>query len=314
MNRVVLIVIPVLVFLGLIVLASALYTVDQTKQAVITQFGRPIGIVKEAGLHIKKPFMQQVTYFEKRVMEWDGHPTQIPTRDKKYIWVDTYARWRITDPLKFLVSVRDESGAQARLDDMVDATVRDLVTSHILLEVVRNSNRPMVRTEGEEGEGGGPEEIVEIELGRKEIASKILQSAAQMTSEYGIELLDVRIKRINYVESVRQRVYARMISERERIAERYRSEGRGEQSKILGDMEKELKRISSQAYKAAQEIKGKADAKATRVYASAYQKDPEFYSFVKALETYKVTLDKESWLILSTNSDYFKYLKRASGR
>lgn len=312
MSKTVLIIIAAAVFLSLIVLGSALYTVDQTKQAVITQFGRPIGVVKEAGLHIKKPFIQQVTSFEKRVMEWDGRPTQIPTRDKKYIWVDTYARWRITDPLRFLVSVRDEMGAQARLDDLVDATVRDLVTSHILLEVVRNSNRPLVQTEGEEG--GGTEQIADIELGREEIAKRILQSARQMTPEYGIELLDVRIKRINYVQSVRQRVYARMISERERIAERYRSEGRGEQSKILGDMEKELKRISSQAYKRAQEIKGEADAKATKIYARAYQNDPEFYSFVKALDTYKKTFDKESWLILTTNSDYFRYLKSFWGK
>lgn len=310
MSKVMLIIMAMVVFLGLIVLSSALYTVDQTKQAVVTQFGRPIGVVKEAGLHVKKPFIQQVTFFEKRILEWDGYPTQIPTRDKKYIWVDTYARWRITDPLKFLVSVTDETGAHARLDDMVDATVRDFVTSHILLEVVRNSNRSLARTEGEEG--GGTEEIAEIELGREEITKRILQSAAEMTPQYGIELLDVRIKRINYVESVRRRVYARMISERERIAEKYHSEGKGEQSKILGDMNRDLKEISSKAYRKAQEIKGKADGKATRIYANAYQKDPEFYSFVKALETYKETLDKESWLILTTDSDYFKYLKKFS--
>ncbi len=311
-NKAIFIIIAVVVFLSLIVLGSAFYTVDQTKQVVITQFGRPIGVVKEAGLHLKMPFIQQATYFEKRVMEWDGRPTQIPTGDKKYIWVDTYARWRITDPLKFLVSVRDEMGAHARLDDLVDATVRDLITSHNLLEAVRNSNRPLVQTEGEEG--GGTEETPKIELGREKIAKRILQSASQMTPEYGIELLDVRIKRINYVQSVRQRVYSRMISERERIAEKYRSEGRGEQSKILGDMEKELKKISSQAYKRAQEIKGEADAKATKIYASAYQKDPEFYSFVQAMETYKKTFDKESWLILTTDSDYFKYLKSFWGR
>ncbi len=311
-NKAIFIIIAVVVFLSLIVLGSALYTVDQTKQVVITQFGRPIGVVKEPGLHIKTPFIQQATYFEKRVMEWDGRPTQIPTGDKKYIWVDTYARWRITDPLKFLVSVRDEMGAHARLDDLVDATVRDLITSHNLLEVVRNSNRPLVQTEGEEG--GGTEEVAKIELGREEIAKRILQSAREMTPEYGIELIDVRIKRINYVQSVRQRVYSRMISERERIAEKYRSEGRGEQSKILGDMEKELKKISSQAYKRAQEIKGVADAKATKIYASAYQKDPEFYSFVQAMETYKKTFDKESWLILTTDSDYFKYLKSVWGK
>lgn len=312
MNRAMLVVIGVFVLLVLIVLGSALYTVDETKQAVITQFGRPIRVVNKAGLHIKKPFVQQVTYFDRRILEWDGRPTQIPTRDKKYIWVDTYARWRIADPLKFLVSVRDEVGAHARLDDIVDATVRDLITSHILLEVVRNSNRPLVRTEGEEA--GGSADTTNIGLGRVEIARRILKSAAQMTPEYGIELLDVRIKRINYVESVRKRVYARMVSERERIAERYRSEGKGEQSKILGDMEKVLKRISSEAYKKAQEIKGKADAEATRIYASAYKKDPDFYSFVRALESYKQTLDKETWLILTTESDYFKHLKSSSGR
>jgi membrane protease subunit HflC len=268
--------------------------------------------VDEAGLHIKKPFVQQATYFDRRILEWDGRPTQIPTRDKKYIWVDTYARWKIADALKFLVSVRDEVGAHARLDDIVDATVRDLITGHILLEIVRNSNRSLVRTEGEEG--GGSSDSAKIELGREEIAHGILESAAQMTPEYGIELLDVRVKRINYVESVRQRVYARMISERERIAERYRSEGKGEQSKILGDMEKELKRISSEAYRKAQEIKGEADAEATEIYASAYEKDPHFYSFVRALESYKRTLDEQTWLILTTESDYFRYLKSSSGR
>ncbi len=302
-----------LILLGVIVLASGLYTVDMTEQVVITRFGKPIGDpIKEPGLKWKMPFIETVNSFEKRVLEWDGDPNQIPTKDKKYIWVDTYARWRIADPLKFFQSVRNELGAHGRLDDIIDAATRDYMTAHVLLEIVRNSNREMAMAEAEIELA---EEVkVPIQWGREKIARQILERASQMVPQYGIELVDVRIKHINYVEEVRRKVYERMISERTRIAEKYRSEGQGKSAEIEGKMEKELQKITSQAYRKAQEIKGKADAEAIRIYASAYNKDPEFYSFLKTLDTYKHTLDESSWLILTTDSDYLKYLKNLTPR
>ena len=289
----------------LIVLSSALYTVDQRQQVIITQFGEPIRVVKDPGLHIKTPFVQDATTFEKRVLEWDGRATQIPTKDKKFILVDTYARWRISDPLKFFQSVGNELGAQTRLDNVIDAAVRDIVTEQLLIEVVRNSNQPLVQSEGEEIE----KEVLEIKKGREQLTREILEKASEMTPQYGIELIDVRVKHINYVQSVREKVFSRMIAERERIAEQYRSEGRGERSKILGDMKRDLQKITSEAYRIAQEIKGKADGQSTRIYADAYNKDPDFYSFTKALETYPEAIGENSWLIMTTDSDFFKYLK-----
>ncbi|MCK4452672.1 MAG: protease modulator HflC [Anaerolineae bacterium] len=302
-----------LILLGVIVLASGLYTVDMTEQVVITRFGKPIGDpIKEPGLKWKMPFIETVNSFEKRVLEWDGDPNQIPTKDKKYIWVDTYARWRIADPLKFFQSVRNELGAHGRLDDIIDAATRDYMTAHVLLEIVRNSNREMAMAEAEIELA---EEVkVPIQWGREKITRQILERASQMVPQYGIELIDVRIKHINYVEEVRRKVYERMISERTRIAEKYRSEGQGKSAEIEGKKEKELQKITSQAYRKAQEIKGKADAEAIRIYASAYNKDPEFYSFLKTLDTYKHTLDESSWLILTTDSDYLKYLKNLTPR
>ena len=302
------VVIGVLVLLGLIVLVSGFYTVDMTEQVVITRFGKPVGDpIKEPGLHWKTPFIETVNSFEKRTLEWDGDPNQIPTKDKKYIWVNTYARWRIADPLEFLENVQIEPKAHALLDDILDAATRDYMTAHLLLEIVRNSNREMATAEAELEL---PEEVkIPIQWGREKITRQILERASQMVPQYGIELIDVRIKHINYVEEVRRKVYERMISERTRIAEKYRSEGQGKKAEIEGQMEKELQRITSVAYRKAQEIKGKADAEATKIYASAYNKDPEFYSFLKTLDTYKQTLDEDSWLILSTDSDYLKYLK-----
>ncbi len=291
--------------LALIILAAAFYTVDQREQVVITQFGEPVRVVKDPGLHIKTPFIQAATFFEKRILEWDGNATQIPTKDKKFILVDTYARWKISDPLKFYQSVGNELSAQTRLDNVIDAAVRNFITQQNLIEVVRNSNRHLVQSEGEQIE----REDVEIEMGREKITREIFKKASEMTPQYGIELIDVRVKHINYVQSVREKVFSRMIAERERIAEQYRSEGQGERSKILGDMQKELQKITSEAYRTAEEIKGQADGKSTQIYAGAYNKDPEFYSFLKALETYPETIDKDSWLILTTDSDYFKYLK-----
>ncbi len=288
-----------------ILVGSASYTVDEREQVVITQFGRPIKVVKDPGIHFKTPFIQDANSFDKRILEWDGRATQIPTKDKKFILVDTYARWRISDPLLFFQSVGDESRAQTRLDNVIDATVRDHITEQNLIEVVRNSNQELVQTEGEEIERID----VEIKNGREKITRDIFKKTSEMTPQYGIELIDVRIKHINYVQSVREKVFYRMIAERERIAEQYRSEGKGERSRILGDMKKDLQKITSEAYKTAETIKGKADGKSTQIYASAYNKDPDFYSFLKALETYPETIDKDTWLILTTDSDYFKYLK-----
>lgn len=299
--------------LGLIVLlfiSGAVYTVGESEQIVITQFGKPIGeSIKDAGLYFKMPFIQRVNHFEKRLLVWDGAPNQIPTKDKRYIWVDTTARWKIADPLKFLQSVINETGAHARLDDIIDSATRDAITGHSLIEVVRNSNRVLPKLKAQEGMQVTEKVVAEIKIGRNELTRGILRQASEMVPQYGIELVDVRIKRINYVEEVRKKVYDRMISERKRVAEKYRSEGMGKKAEIDGERGKEKQRIISQAYRKAQEIKGKADAKSTRIYASAYNNDPEFYSFLKTLETYASTIDKNSTIVLTTDSDYFEYLK-----
>lgn len=312
-NKMILMVFVVIIVL--ICLNDALFTVDQTQQAIITQFGNPIRDVTDPGLKIKMPFIQQERYFDKRLLEWDGRPTRIPTRDKKYILVDTCARWRIISPIKFLQSVEgSEEIAQSKLDNIIEGSVRNFISDNLLDEVVRNSNRSIlttqISTDGEEIRVS--KEVDEIKIGREKITRIILKDAAEKTLSLGIELVDVRIKRINYVEAVRQTVFERMIAEREQMAAQYRSQGEGEKSKILGDMEIQLKTILSAAYRQSQEIKGKADAEATKIYAEAYNKDPDFYSFVKTLESYKKTLNKDTWLILTTDSDYLKYLKKLS--
>jgi len=300
----------VVIIIGLIILGGTLYTVDQTQQVVITQFGEPIGKpITKAGLYLKKPFIQKVNYFEKRLLAWDGLPTQVPTKDKRYIWVDATARWRIVDPLKFLQTVGNERTALGRLDDIIDSATRNKITSHLLYELVRNSEREFVETEVSlEIE----EKIGKVNYGREKISRSILEEASRLVPEFGIELADVRIKRLNYVERVREGVYARMIAERKRVAEQYRSEGQGKKAEIEGMREKELQKITSQAYRRAQEITGKADAEATKIYAGAYSKDPEFYSFLKTLDTYKGTLNKDTWLLLTSDSDFYKYLKSIS--
>lgn len=301
----------VIVIVGLVVVVNSLYVVDMTQQVVITQFGRPIGgPVTEPGLKAKLPFIQKVNVFDKRILEWDGSPRQIPTKDKRYIWIDTFARWRIVDPLKFMQSVTDEIGAQARLDDVIDAVSRDLITSHNLIELVRNTNREMTLSEIDTQ--GAAQEMIQV--GRSSITKMIFELASEQMPRYGIELVDVQLKRINYVEEVREKVYERMISERQRIAERYRSEGKGQSSAIRGQKEKELQRITSEAYRTAEETRGNADAEATRIYADAFGRDPEFYSFLRTLESYKTTLDGDSSLILTTDSDYFRFLKDIGGR
>lgn len=300
-----------LIVIGVIIIvvaSSALFVVTETQQVVITEFGKPVKEIKEPGLYIKKPFIQKLHYFDDRLLEWDGYPTQIPTKDKKYIWVDTFARWRIVEPLTFLQSVYNETGAQARLDDIVDSAVRNQISRYILLEAVRNSNRPMATEITGEAEKLGTVEIEKISVGRDKITELILKETQELAGQYGIQLVDVRIKGINYVESVRKKVYSRMIAERKRIAEMYRSEGQATRMEILGKKELEVKKISSEAFKQAEQIRGVADAEAVRIYAEAYNKDPEFYSFLKTMETYKTTLGEKSWLILSTKGEFFKYL------
>ena len=290
---------------------NAAYTVDETQQVVITQFGRIIGDPKvDPGLKFKIPFIQKANYFAKNLLGWDGDPGQIPTLDKTFIWVDTFARWKIVDPITFFQTVNNRFNAIGKLNDIIDPAVRNAITSHRLISAVRNSNREMDTTEiGREDEAENKRDTYAIKIGRGEITQGILRQAQPKLSAFGIELVDVKIKRINYVEQVRKSVYGRMIAERKQIAEKFRSEGKGEARKILGEKERYLKQITSEAYRTAQEIKGEADAKATTVFANAFGIDPEFYSFTKTLEIYGEALDKDSELILSTDSEFFKYLK-----
>jgi membrane protease subunit HflC len=293
----------------IIVFIDATYIVSETNQVIILQFGKPIGdSVSNPGLHIKLPFIQKANYFEKRWLEWNGDANQIPTKDKKFIWIDTYARWRISDPLAFFQRVRDERGAQSRLDDIIDGETRNAIANYDLVEVVRSSNRPFEVTE-EAGVLSGVEKVADITVGRDKITNIILEASSKITPQFGIELKDVRIKRINYIEEVSQDVYNRMIAERQRIAAKYRSEGDGRSAEIRGQKERELKKIQSEAYRTTQEIKGTADAEATRIYADAYNLDPEFYQFMKTLETYRTIMDKETLLLLSTDTEFLKYLK-----
>ena len=299
----------------LLVLAGTFYTVEEGQQAVIVQFGRPVGSpVTEAGLHVKVPFVQDVRRFEKRLLIWDGDPNQIPTKGREFIWVDTTARWRIADAKKFLENVATEAGARSRLDDIIDSVVRDQVSASELVELVRSATWEVPEGEVlEEVPAEVREELKkEVTRGREELTRTILAEARKVIPQYGIELVDVRIKRLNYVESVREKVYARMISERKRIAARFRSEGEGRSAEILGTMEKELRQIRSAAYRRSQEIQGKADAEATRIYGSAYNRNPEFYAFSRTLEAYKDRQNKNSVLILTTDSDYYRYLKQSA--
>ena len=302
-----------LIIIGFI-LYSAAYVVDETEQVVVTQFGKAIGDPKtEPGLYFKIPMIQQANYFPKNLLEWDGDPGQVPTLDKTFIWVDTFARWKIVNPLNFFQTVNNLTGALSRLDDIIDAAVRNFVTSYPLIETVRMTNRELDTFEI------GVDEIKEksylgvVKLGRGQITKGIMEQAQPKLEKFGIELVDVKFKLLNYVEDVQKSVYQRMIAERKQIAEKFRSEGKGEARKIEGDMERDLKQITSEAYRQAQEIKGKADAEATEIYAEAFGRDAEFYSFLQTLEIYKETMDERSSLILSTNSDFLKYFKGYKG-
>jgi len=304
----------VLIAATVLVSLSTFYTVAESEQVVITEFGKPIGKpVTKPGLHLKWPFIQEARFFDKRWLEWLGDANQVPTRDKKYIWVDVYARWRISDPLRFFQRLRDEMGAQSRIDDIIDGETRNVIANHNLIEVVRSTNRAFAETD-EMKDVFEAEAMQSVQLGREKLERMILARASRVMPDYGIELVDVRIHRINYVEAVRAKVYDRMISERKRIADRHRSEGQGESAKIRGKKERELKGIDSEAYRRAQEIMGKADAEAAGIYAAAYGKDAELYRFLRSMETYKTVLDKESWLVLSTDSELLRFLRSSDGR
>jgi len=297
----------------MILFASA-YVIDETEQVVITRFGKIIGEAKTTpGLNFKVPFIDQANFFPKILMQWDGDPGQIPTKEKTYIWVDAFARWKIVEPIKFLQTVTDVFNANGRLNDIIDPAVRNAITSHRLIEAVRTSNRPLsvldLGWQEKEEDEDKQRKPVTINFGRRKLTEGILKQAQPKVDKFGIELVDVQIKRIDYVDTVRNSVYNRMIAERKQIAEKIRSEGKGEAQKIRGQKERELKRITSGAYKIAQEIKGKADARATTLYADAFGVDPDFYSFVKTLEVYGNALDQNSSLVMSTDSDFLKYLK-----
>jgi len=294
-----------------IVISQSAYIVKETQQVVITQFGKPVGEAKtDPGLKFRTPFIQKTNYFEKRYMEWDGDPNQVPTKDKKFIFVDTYARWQITDPLQFFKRMTNERGAQTRLDDILDGETRDYIAAHNLEEAVRSENR-IPASSGATGEMIS-DTLIDISVGRQELQRMILLSANEKAQDLGIVILDFRFKRINYVQEVSDQVYERMKSERYRIADKFRSEGQGEASRINGEKERELKKIQSEAFRKAEEIKGKADARAAAIYASAYDKTPasrELYSFLKSMETFEITFDTTTSVILSTDNELFKYLK-----
>lgn len=302
-----------LVLLVLIVAAvmTCAYIVDETEQVVITRFSRVERVVFKPGLKFKIPFIENAIVYPKNLQEWDGDPGQIPTKDKTYIWVDTFARWKIVDPVLFFKTIGiNDRMATNRLNEIIDPAVRNLITSNRLIEAVRNSNRELDTFEvGLEDIKKDQPSTYKVDVGRSKIDGMILAQAQLKLDKFGIELVDVKIKRIDYVEEVRKSVYGRMTAERRQIAEKFRSEGQGEARKILGDKELDLKRIQSEAYRKAQEIKGRADAEATQIYAEAFGKDPEFYSFIKTLEIYKSSLDEKSNLVLSTDSELFKYLK-----
>jgi membrane protease subunit HflC len=310
-----------LVLVLLLVASNALFIVPEDRQAIITQFGAPVGdAIDTPGLKFKLPFIQKAHYFDRRFLEWQGSAEELPTRDKVFIFVDTYARWRISDPLLFFQRLRDELGAQSRLDDILDGETRNAIANHDLIEVIRSSNREAAADESYPDAGGGLEDnagggLEEIVTGRDKIRQDILAAAQDRTADLGIEVLDVQFRRINYGQQVEPDVFNRMISERQRIADRFRSQGQGQASEILGNMDRDLKRIESEAYRQATEIRGRADAEATQIYASAYNQSVQsrnFYEFLRTMEAFEKTIDPNTWLVVSTDSDYFSFLK-ASG-
>ncbi|MEK6202054.1 MAG: protease modulator HflC [Desulfobulbaceae bacterium] len=299
-----------LVLLGIVVIYDGFYILEEGTQAVITQFGAPVGTPKtDAGLHLKVPFVQHVNLFDKKIQIWDGEPNQIPTGDKTYVYLDVTARWRITDALKYMQAVKTEARAQSMLDDIIDGTVRDMVNKNDLIEIIRSSDwTAATMTSIDKDPGAAPKR------GRDVITNQIIATAAKATPQYGIELIDVMFKRVNYIESVRVKVYDRMISERKRIAAEKRSTGEGKKAVILGTVDRELKVITSTAQRDSIGIRGKADAEASKIFGKAYSQDPEFYSFTKTLESYQEIIGDKTSLVLSSNSDIFQYLKSIDGK
>ena len=293
-----------------VVLYESAFVVSETEQVVITQFGKIVrDPIVDPGLKFKVPFIEKASFFPKNIQEWDGEPGQIPTLDKTFIWVDAFARWKIVDPVKFFQTVNNRFNAVSRLNDIIDPAVRNFITSYRLIEAVRKSNRELDTTEvGLEDQEKKPHLYV-ISLGREKITQGVLEQAQPKVAQFGIELVDVKIKGINYVEEVRKSVYDRMIAERKQIAEKFRSEGKGEAQKVLGQKERDLQEITSEAYRIAQEVKGKADAEAAKIYAEAYGIDPDFYAFTQTLEIYNESLNKDASLLLSTDSEFLKYFK-----
>jgi modulator of FtsH protease HflC len=309
MKRTTLIVIAVLAVVVLIIGASGLFVADETQQVVVTRLGKPVRTIVNPGLHFKIPFLETTHIFDKRFLEWRGESNQVTTKDKRYIWVDTYARWRIVDPLLYYKRLRDERGAMSRIDDIIDGETRTAFAKHDLIELVRTSNREPLADPIMDMDSGV---LQQISFGRDYIATEILKASAGRVEDLGIEILDFKIKRINYVKEVQTTVFERMITERKRIADKYRSEGQGEASRISGEKDRELKRIQSEAKRTAQEIMGKADAEAAAIYNNAYNKNAtsrDFYAFMKTMETYEGALDSGTSIILSTESDFYKYLK-----
>jgi membrane protease subunit HflC len=304
-------IVAILVFVALVGITQGLFVVDETTQVVITQFGRPVDhAIQSPGIYWKMPFVQDVHRFEKRFLEWNGDPNQMPTKDKRLILVDTFARWRIVDPLLFFQRLRDERGAQSRLDDIIDGETRNAVANHDLVEIVRSTNRE-IQVDPELSPEEQATSLEEVKIGRSVIMAQVLTAAQRRSQDLGIEIKDVRLKRINYNETVRKSVFARMVAERQRIAERFRSEGLGESSRIRGEKERELKAIESEAYRQAQEIVGRADAAATAIYAAAYGLDREFYRFLRTMESYRGAIAADTTLVLSTDGEFFEYLRKS---
>ncbi len=307
MKQATLIIVAIIIAVVAATVGGAFYIVNEAEQVIITQFGKPVGDpVTSPGLKMKVPFLQKANFFDKRFLEWDGAPNEVPTKDKRFIFVDTYARWRIVDPLLFFQRLRDERGAQSRLDDILDGETRNTVANYDLIEVVRSTNR-----EFEVSSAMDESAHKDISAGRVALEKEVLDNASTRVEVLGIEILDFQFKRTNYAAVDRPKVYDRMISERKRIAEEYRSEGAGEAARISGSKDKDLKEITSEAYREAQEIRGKADAEAADIYAKAYNRDPEFYRFLKTMEVYRTTLDKETILMLSTDGEFLRYLEKA---
>jgi membrane protease subunit HflC len=308
MGKLISIIVTVGIFAAVLIFGGAFYIVNESEQVVITQFGKPVGDpITTPGLKIKTPFLETANYFDKRFLAWDGEPKQVSTRDKRFININTYARWRISDPLQYAKSLSDESRAKNRIGSVLEGATQNAIAKHDLIELVRTTNRDYIVNNEDTNDQSSKEKTV-IKSGRDELTREILEIAKSSTSELGIEILDFQFKRINYVPEVRKKVYERMVSERKRIAEEFRSQGAGESARISGQKDRDLKEITSDAYRRSQEIKGRADAKAANIYAAAYNKDPAFYRFMRTMEIYGTTLDKETILVLSTEGDFLKYL------